>query len=172
MLLLCRLVITTLQFSVSWNHGFLLSLSFVQSKIFMLPFPNSSIVCSGFLPTPVVQTMLRFCQWLLLCFLDSFFPFYLNFFIFLCGNTQVSWVHLSTQFLWMPLLIPSNLSHDVIPSTSTFFQTRPDTDTALDFLNIKTSHLSWSLQTHSTKKLLSGIPHTILPVCSSPLHST
>lgn len=43
-------------------------------------------------------------------------------------------------FLWLPLLIASHFSQDVIPSTCTFFQTWPDTDTAVDFLIVKTSH--------------------------------
>lgn len=55
MLPLHKLVTKTLPFSISWNHGFLLSLSVVQSRIIMLSFLYSSILCSGFLPTPVVS---------------------------------------------------------------------------------------------------------------------
>lgn len=171
MLPLCKLATKSLQFSISCNHGFLLSISVVQSRIIVLSFSNSHVLYSGFLPAPVIQMMLWLCQQFLCAFWTVFSLLFELYDFFLCGNTQLSWVDLFTQFLWMPLLITSHFSQNVISTTCTFFQT--DTDTAL---NVRTSHPSswaWNSQTYWMKKLLSGMPHTILPVlCPSPLHST
>lgn len=89
------------------------------------------------------------------------------------------WKHLGilsrplTQFLWTPLLITSHFFQDVISSTCRFFQTWPDTDTALNVRTFHPSSWAWSSQAYWMKKLLSGMPHTISPVlCPSPLHST
>lgn len=71
MLPLCKLVTKSLQFSIFWNDGFLLSLSVFQSRIVMLSFSNS-ILCSGFLPTPGVQMMLWLCQWFICIFWTVF----------------------------------------------------------------------------------------------------
>ena len=160
MLPLCKLVTKTLQFSVSWNQHFLLSLSIVQSGVIVLSFSKSSILHSVFLPTAVLQMMLGICQWLhcVFCTVSSLLFELCEFSVWkhssvLSRPLHTIFVNASPHHFWFIPECHSQYMH-VFPDLTC-------TDTALDFRNIRTSHPSswaWSSQTHAIKKLLSGTP--------------